>query len=169
MKIGKPGVKRVFTPAPSGSKACRVIDVIDLGMVPSTWEGVTKDKPMFRVVWQTPDQFEAAEGEIMDFHVSKRYTRSLHENSNFRKDFEAMRGRKLQATDYDDEGDFDVEALIGMECYVNITHSEPKGDEKTVYANIGSLMPLPPGVEAPPANPNYIRRKDREEGDGLPF
>lgn len=164
-KISPGGGQRKFTPAPAGIKPCVVVDVIDLGWVKTTWKGVEKEKEMFRIVWQTPDTFEGSDGETLNYHVSQRYTRSLHENSNFRRDLEGMLGRTLRVSDItgaDGEG-FDVETLIGMTAYINIVHSDPVGDEGTIYANPKQIMPLPEGTEAPAINPSYIRKKDREE------
>jgi hypothetical protein len=80
--------------------------------------------------------------------ISKKYTISLNEKANLRKDLQTWRGRVF--TDAELDG-FDIKNLLGKSCMIQIIHT--KKGEKT-YANISAIMPLMKGA-APitPENP----------------
>lgn len=142
-----------FTPAPEGPQQAVCVDVVDLGLVQQTWTEAQEYKPMVRVIWHS----EEIDPETKKpYVIEKRYTLSLHENANLRKDLEAWRGRGF--TDAELEG-FDLETLIGINAFCSITHNVSKG--KT-YANVTSIMRLPKGTDALPITPGYIRQCDRE-------
>jgi hypothetical protein len=71
--------------------------------------------------------------------VSKFYTLSLNEKANLRKDLESWRGKAF--SDAEIENGFDIEKLIGANCYLNIAQND-KG--KSV---ISAINPLPKGME----------------------
>jgi hypothetical protein len=122
-----------------------------MGMLEVTWAGQTKQQHKVRIVWQID---EAMPDDGKRFIVQKRYTLSLHEKSNLRKELEAWRGRSF--TDEELAG-FDLEKLIGVNCFLNVVHTTKDG--KT-YANIASIMPLKKGmVRMEPEG--YERVKDR--------
>ena len=76
--------------------------------------------------------------------ISKKYTISLHEKSNLRKDLQTWRGKAF--TDQELTG-FDVKNVLGKSCMIQVIHNK-KGDK--IYANIVAIMPLQKGV--PPLN-----------------
>ena len=80
--------------------------------------------------------------------ISKKYTLSLNEKANLRKDLQTWRGRVF--TEKELEG-FDIKNLLGKSCMIQVIHNK-KGDK--TYANIAAIMPLMKGV-APltPENP----------------
>jgi hypothetical protein len=83
------------------------------------------------------------------FTMSKRYTFSTHEKSNFRKDLEAWRGKKFEAADFG-PGGFNVTKLLGANCQLNVIH-KVKADGK-MRADIAGIMPLAKGMQK--AHPN---------------
>jgi hypothetical protein len=142
---------RDFEPAPVGVHQAVCVDVVDLGVLDVTWQGVTKKQHKINIAWQI--------NELRDdgkpFLVFKRYTLSLSEKSNLRKDLESWRGKKFTR---DEEMGFDVESIIGANCLLNVTHNTVA--DKT-YANVASVNPLMKGMPTLNAK-DYVRKVDRE-------
>lgn len=147
-----------FTPAPGGSWGAVCCDVVDLGIVESTFSGKAKKQHKIRVVWQIDENMESGK----PFLVSQRYTLSLHEKAGLRKDLESWRGRPF--TEEELEG-FDVETVIGAPCLLSVVQAVSGGN---VYANVKGVMKLPRGMQAIRVR-DYIRvvdRKPEDEHDG---
>lgn len=136
---------KTFLPAPQGTHQAVCVDVIDKGMLPNKFkDGQLQHK--IDVAWEI--------GETRDdgkrFSVYKRYTLSLNEKANLRKDLESWRGKPFTR---EEEMGFDVETVIGANCLVNITH-KVSGDR--TYANVVSVMPLIKGMPKL-AKRDYVR------------
>jgi hypothetical protein len=140
---------------PSGSHVAICIDVVDLGLVKSTYGEKAKTQHKIRIVWQT--------GEYQDngkaFHVSKRYTLSLHEKAALRKDLESWRGRPFTGEEL--EG-WDVESVLGAAALLSVVQNATNG---SVYANVAAIMRPPKGTVLPALDPSYVRMKDRKEDE----
>jgi hypothetical protein len=149
-KTNGDGGGRSFEPAPVGVHQAVCVDVVDLGWLETTWQGVTQKKHKVNVAWQLAE--DRADGK--PYLVFKRYSLSLHEKANLRKDIESWRGRKLS---HDEEMGFDLETLIGKNCLLNIHHRE-SGDK--VYANVASVNPLMKGMQALAVR-DYVRKVQR--------
>lgn len=140
-----------FKPAPEGQYQAVCVDVIDKGMCETSFGLKHKLGMVFQI-----------EGERMEngsrYTVFTQFTASLHENSALRPFLEAWRGRAFS----DDElKGFDIEKLIGANAFVQIIHNE--SNDKT-YANIQSIMPVPPAFNLPKLEAeNYTRKQDRPE------
>lgn len=126
-----------FELCPVGVSPSRCSRIIDLGTQVVTHQNETKYKRQVLIDWETSN--ESQDGKRLK--VSKKFTLSLDEKANLRKDLEAWRGRKF--TEAELTG-FDIANLLGKPVLLNIIHSD---DGK--YANIGSIMPLPGGMSAP--------------------
>lgn len=122
---------------PEGMFAARCYQVIDLGThLDERWG---KRKHLVRVVFETSETM----GDGRPFTIGTRYTLSLHEKAQLRKDLESWFGKGFNA-----EGGFNMKDLIGKTCMLNIAHSAD-GE----YANIRAINPLPKGMQAePPVN-----------------
>lgn len=140
---------------PADTYAAVCVDVEDLGMKKSTFEGKEKTQHKVALWWQIDCERPDKAGER--FTVRKWYTLSLNEKSSLSKDLTAWRGRAF--TKEEREG-FDVETLIGVPAMLSIIHKNAPDGSKT-YANIASIARLPKGMAklSPHA---YVRRKDRE-------
>lgn len=145
------GDGKTFTPAPAGVHQAVCVDVVDLGILDVTWQGVSKKKHLINVAWQITEDRDDGKPYL----VFKRYTLSLHEKANLSKDLESWRGKKF--TD-DERAGFDVERLIGVNCLLNVTHNHV-GDR--TFANVVSIMPLAKGMPQITAR-DYVRKVDRE-------
>lgn len=151
------GNGETFDPAPAGVHAAICVDVIDLGVLEVTWAGQVKKQHKINMAWQIAEDRDDGK----PFLVFKRYTLSLSEKANLRKDLESWRGRSFTR---DEEMGFDVETVLGAPCLLNITHHN-KGDK--TYANVVGIMPLPKGMEAPQAR-DYVRKVDRPASETPP-
>lgn len=141
---------RDFQPAPVGVHQAVCVDVVDLGILEVTYKGETKKQHKVNLAWQLSELRDDGK----PFLVFKRYTLSLSEKANLRKDLESWRGRKFTR---DEEMGFDVESIIGANCLLNITHNQT-GDK--TYANVVSIMPLVKGMPTLSAK-DYVRKADR--------
>lgn len=145
-----------FEPCPAGVHQACCVDVIDLGLLPSKFlnkDGTPKKQHKIRIVWQVE---ELREQDGKPFIVQKRYTSSLDDRANLRKDLESWRGRAF--TEQELEG-FDLDVLMGVNCLLNVQHTT-KGTD--VYADIAAIMPLRKGMAKMNAV-DYVRVQDREE------
>jgi hypothetical protein len=92
------------------------------------------------IIWELPDlRIEVdKDGQRLNLPriISKRYTLSLHEKAELRKDLQSWRGRTF--TEKELEG-FDVSKLLGINCMIQVIHQQSDG--KT-YANISSIVPI---------------------------
>jgi hypothetical protein len=88
----------------------------------------------------------------------KRYTLSLHEKANLRRELETWRGKKFTA----EEGEgFDLEKLLGANCQLQVIHNEK--DDGTVYANVQAIVPAGRGLEKLSIPPDYVRAINRDK------
>lgn len=148
--IATKGSETSFTPAPSGVHQAVCVDVVDKGILDVTWQGKSKKQHKIDIAWQ----IDEARDDGKPYLVFKRYTLSLSEKANLRKDLESWRGRPFTR---DEEMGFDVEQVIGVNCLLNIQH-HTSGDR--TYANVVSIMPLVKGMSKIHVR-DYVRVQDR--------
>lgn len=146
-----------FAPAPAGTHAAVCVDVVDLGVIESKWNGKTLTQHKIKIVWQ----IEEDRDDGKPFQVSRRYTLSLHEKAGLRKDLESWRGRAF--TDEELQG-FDVETVIGVGCLLNVIHNVKDG---STYANVAGVMKLPKNMTSLQSR-DYVRVCDRAATEGQP-
>ncbi len=138
------GSGEVFAPAPAGMHRAICCDVVDLGMV----TGAYGTKHKVRVIWQT----ETAMPDGKPYLVDQRYTLSLDERSNLRKDLETWRGRPFTL---EEAAGFDLERLIGIPCGLLVVHKPKQKNPNEVFANVQAVFLQMPG--APLAIRDYVR------------
>lgn len=157
-----------FTPAPIGAHQAVCVDVIDKGLMDTPWG----QKRKIDIRWQISEDMENGK----PFLVTKRYTASLNEKANLRKDLESWRGKAFTEAELEE---FDVDVLIGVNCLVNVIHNtDPKG---RVWANVQTVTPLVKGMVKMAASPDYVMERNRkaenqsddtthdEDEDAVPF
>ena len=131
-------------PISAGMHQARCYGLFDLGTHYD--EKFLKEKRELIIMWEVPGeriQIER-EGKTLDLArtIPKKYTLSLHEKARLRHDLESWRGRPFTT---DELGGFDMKAILGKPCLLNITHVQK--DDKT-YANVGAITPLMKGMNA---------------------
>lgn len=145
-----------YVPCPAGAYAAPCCDVVDLGIVKSTYAGKEKKQHKIEIIWQTPELRDDGKPYL----VKKRYTLSLHEKAGLRKDLESWRGRPF--TEEELNG-WDVESVISVPALINVVHNAANG---SVYANVATIMRIPKGMPIPTLDPSYVRVQDRPAEGG---
>ena len=80
-----------FKPCPTGLQQLVCCDVIDLGMVTSSYNGEAKTMHKVSLRWQSAKLMSDGKPYL----VQKRYTYSLHPKATLRKDLDGWRGKAL--------------------------------------------------------------------------
>lgn len=132
---------------PEGVVAARCTRIVDLGTQQSEFQGKAKSlhKIMFAFESEQVMDDDAGDYAGKPYLITTRYTASLSEKASLRKALESWRGKKFTAEELEQ---FDLRNVLGKACLINMVHNESGG--KT-YANIASIMPLPPSMKANPA------------------
>lgn len=133
--------KANIEPVEAGQHPARCINVIHIGTVPTNFkndDNTVKYQDKVRLQWELVDEKRVfKEGEAEEPIVrGKEYTLSLNEKSTLRRDLKSWRGKDFS----DDElTGFELEDLLGVECFVNIVHETGK-EPGEVYFNVDSVM-----------------------------
>ena len=159
-----------FKIAPAGLHMARLYSCIDLGHQATEWAGETKIMHKVVLTWELHGDDDAGQPLQTDdkkpLIVSKRYTVSLGDQARLRQDLESWSNKKMSP---EDRKNFDLKALLGKFCMVNITHSE---DGK--YANISGISPVPSALRnvqpegINPINHFWLAEFDQAKYDALP-
>ena len=129
-----------FEITPAGNHIGICYMVCDLGEQEVDWQGAKKVMRKVRFSWELPNELMK---DGRPFSASKKYTLSLGDKANLRKDLESWRGRAF--SDQELEG-FELFNVVGKACMINVIHETANG--KT-YANVASVAALPKGMPAP--------------------
>lgn len=140
-----------FELCPVGLYDAVCVDVVDLGLETTTWQGKTKSQHKVRIVWL----LGKVQSTGKPFQAMKKYTLSLSDKATLRADLESWRGKPF--TEEELNG-FDLERLIGAPCRILINHYQGKGDGKTRHG-VQSLIKAEGKVNINTAG--YVRKKDR--------
>lgn len=137
---------------PSGTHIARCYSMIDIGTVEWEWQGETKYTQKVRLSFELPHEMRDFGGEEKPMVISKEYTKSLHEKSNLRKDFESWRGKSFSNEELKS---FDLTSVLGAPCNISIIHeTNKKGSE---FAKIGGISSMTKGSKCPEQfNDNFI-------------
>jgi hypothetical protein len=141
-----------FTPAPAGTHPAVCVDVVDLGMVLTEFQGKKRQQHKIKIVWQ----LEEHDGTGKRFLVNRRYTNSLHAKATLRRDLESWRGRPFSEGELNG---FDLEVLLGVQALLSVTHNQREG---TTYANVAGVM-KPMRDARSVAQDGYVRVCSRPE------
>lgn len=147
-----------FKRVPTGVHVGRCISVVDLGTQEVEFSGEKKLQHKVQIGWEVLGEDEAGvpmvvdvDGKEMPMTISKRYTLSLSDKANLRRDLEAWRGKPFAAEEL--KG-FDIAKLLGAFCMLNVV--EQDGSNGKTYSNISSITPLPRGLPKPSSSTPLI-------------
>jgi len=155
----------------AGNYAARCYQMIHIGTIQENILGEQKILNKVRIGWELPTElkvFNEEKGE-QPLVISEEFTLSMHEKSKLRKFLASWRGK-----DFTEEESkcFDITKLIGAKCMLNIIHKPSKKDPSNIYAVIGSVSPVPKGLNVPDQiNPTFILDYDNfseEKFNSLP-
>ncbi len=133
---------------PAGNYVATCYQMIHLGTIEEFFNGEAKEQNKVRIGWELPTElkvFKEEKGE-QPLVIGKDYTLSMHEKSNLRKTLASWRGKDFTE---EEARRFDITALIGKPCMLNIIHKQGVKDPSQTYEEIGSISPLPKGFQAP--------------------
>jgi hypothetical protein len=155
-----------YPPIPAGTHTAVVYGIVDEGTQYS--ERFNKSSPKVRIMFELPKvridiQKDGEESKNVPRVTSKEYTLSLHDKSNFTKDCTSLRGTGFSPEEL--KNGYDPCGLMGVNCLLQIVHT--KKDDK-VYANIGSIVPLPIGTENIQAESEQIYYDMDQHGFNFP-
>lgn len=144
-----------YVACPEGLHHAVCVDVVDLGIVSSTFG----DKHKVRIVWQIEEENTETRRR---FEARKQYNLSLHEKATLRKDLESWRGRKFTL---DELKGFDLEKLIGVNGQIQVV--QDLAEDGSIWANVQAVVPAPRQVSRI-VPLDYTRVKDRptDRGNG---
>lgn len=139
--IATRGAGSDFKQVQQGVHLARCYRVIDLGTQKTEWQGKEKWSRKVLFSWELHGEDDAGDPLLTDdglpLSVHSRYTLSLGDNAALRAMLEGWRGRTF--TDEELDG-FDISAVLGHWCMVNVTHTNKGG--KT-YTNVAGVTPVP--------------------------
>ena len=121
--------------------------VWDLGLQKTTYMGEDKIQHKVIIAWEITEKINAPDSEYhgKPYMLNKKYTVSLGDKANLRKDLESWRG--VPFTESELKNGFDLEKLYGINCYIGIKHEPDRKDPNIVYANVTAILPPPKGYE----------------------
>jgi hypothetical protein len=133
-----------FEIAPAGNHVAFCTGIVDIGMQPGRGKYPQPRHEVYvrfelcneRIKYQRDGK--EVEGPMS---IGRTFTASMSEKANLRKFVEGLYGKPFPSDDVA-EG-FDFQALLGLQCLLNITHSERGGKR---YANVMGAAPLPKGM-----------------------
>ena len=148
---------------PAGNVQAVCYGVIELGHRDGNY-GVKHEAV---VLFEIPSlRYEDEQGKDLPRGINNFYGISLHEKSNMGKDLASWRGKAF--TPQEKEG-FDITALIGANCLLNIAHV-PKAD-KSMRDKIASITPLMQGMAKLEPESSLVNYSISDNGfnfDGVP-
>jgi len=134
--------ERVLIPEGMYDAVCWM--VVDLGTTLNTTFNKSQHKVL--IGWEIPAERIVLERDGKDVSLpkvmSKKYSLSLHQKANLRKELEGWRGQRFTA---DELAGFDIQRLLGVPATIQVMHSEGR-DGKT-YANIENILPATDGAK----------------------
>jgi len=144
--------------APNGMHRAVCVDIIDLGMQTTTFEGKTRERHMVLMIWQLDKRDTSTNKRYL---AGKRYNLSLNEAATLRKDLESWRGKAF--TPAEEEG-FDVNKVIGANCQVIV---QQVTKSTGTYANVLTVAPRAPGQALAAENykPVVVEESDSDDSD----
>ncbi len=151
--IAKKSEQRELIPA--GTYVARCYSMIEIGTIKDEYQGKPRTSYKVRLAWELPTEkrvFREERGEE-PMMISKTYTLSMHEKANLRKDLESWRGKAFSEAE---AAAFDITALLGKPCMLNIIHHTGKESGK-VRERIAGITTLLKGYEMPPAINPIVR------------
>lgn len=145
MALHAPKTTKNFDPVPAGNHVARLYQIIHIGTVKTVWNNQEKLTDKVRLTFELCNEkkvFKEGE-EAKPFSISREFSFYMSAKANLKKFVEGMIGTAL---DEDEAATFDLEALLGEPCLLNVVHVV-KGDN--TYANVQAATPLPKGMIAP--------------------
>lgn len=137
---------------PAGNYIARCYQMIHIGEIMDTTYGRLINKAI--IGWELPTELKVFRQELGEqpYSIRQEFTLSLNEKANLRKLLASWRGKDFTEAE---AKAFDITALIGKACMLNIIHKHSASG--STYEYISSISPLPKGIVCPPQiNESFI-------------
>lgn len=128
-----------IAPIPEGTHLAVCYMLVDLGVQYS--EVFKNSSRKVLIGWEIPGETYETEDGVKNRTITNRYTASINDGSNLRRDLSAWRGRDFTEEELEE---FNLRNIVGKSCLLNIIHKVKNG---RTYANIQSIMALPKGMQ----------------------
>jgi len=154
-----------FEPIPLGTQQAVCVFVEDIGTHEGNYQGKTYMRHQIVVCWELSENMTKPPNEGKPFLVTKFYTLSLGDKANLRKDLENWRGKAFTAEELDG---FDVQALIGANCLLNIVEYDKRdGSKGQTIGSISKLMKGMPVIKPTRTEPPEWIARMRSESEEM--
>ena len=122
------GERKEYPLVGQGLKHAICYGIIDLGTQMGEWAGKPKETHQVLIQWELPKEridieFDG-ETENKPRAISRKYTLSLGDKANLRRDLESWRGKAFTKAELDG---FDITKLFGVNCILQIVQPELQG------------------------------------------
>lgn len=146
---------------PSGTHIARCFQIIHIGTIPETFQGIEKMMEKVRLVFELPlELVDMGKGE-KPYIIGKEFTLSMHEKSSLRAFVQGWLGRAF--SDYE-ANKFDISTLMDKECMLNVIHRTATSGK--TYAEIKGASPMVKGMVCPPMiNNPFVLDYDSKDFD----
>lgn len=136
-----------FEIVPAGNHLAVCYRFIDLGTQLVEYKGAQKTQRKILISWELPNELlTTGDYAGQPFTMGKKYTWSMSEKANLRKDLESWRGKSFTDDDFEGPNRFNTHKLIGAPCMLSVVHDSRDGN---TYANIKAIAALPKGMARP--------------------
>ena len=129
-----------FKPLEDGTYLAICCGMVDLGTIYNEKYDKNQDKVM--ILWEVPGETVEVNGKEEPRILSARYTSTLGNQGNLRRDLISWRGRDF--TDDELEG-FKLQNVVGASCFLNVQNN--KSENGKTYTNVVGVMALPKGTK----------------------
>lgn len=147
-----------FETVAEGTHQAVLNTVKDLGMIDTTFNGVTKKTHKVQFIWQLATKDAEGKPSL----VFERFTLSLHQKAQLYKRIKGLFGKEPPAS-------LDLEKLVGTNTNLVLVHNEGKGKDGSpkTFANIAATLKLNAGqakLEIVPLD-QIMRKKDEVKAE----
>ena len=158
--IIKQSEKKLFEQPDAGLFLGTIIDVIDLGLVKTNFNGQEREDQKIQVVWV----LDKNDKEGRPFQV-----RSAPLNANINMNPKSGKKSRLyelieQVFQQPPTLEFESESFLGRSNQLFLVRETDPKDATKVYTNIKGLLPLSPGQVGPKVPQGFVRAKDKKQG-----
>ena len=102
---------------PMGLNAAVIAGVYDIGTHKFEWKGEVSENPQVIIAIELEETQADGEFKGQPFRIYKFNSLYMSKNAKLRKDVGAILGRSLSDSE---ARDYDLESLVGVNCYVNL-------------------------------------------------
>jgi hypothetical protein len=123
-----------FEVPPADNHLARLVAMVDLGTHTRTYGTDSKDQHQVYLAWELLGV--TMSGSTFPHVIGERYTLSLNEKAKLTPVVKVLLGK-----DYREDGDNDLDKMLGRPCMVEVAHVP--GKENRVYANVANVSSVP--------------------------